>query len=160
GRPTPRLPTSSAPCANQHDPTQPIARPTSGRAAPEEERMEPHPVSERRRTRRHFLLGSVAGLVLLCGCGLSRDRGQPGARRVGLFHVGLDHVPPSLETLYDELRVLGYEEGRDLHLDWRNLPDERAAHDVAHEFVRDGASVIVAFENQTVRAAIAATSEI
>jgi putative ABC transport system substrate-binding protein len=80
--------------------------------------------------------------------------------RIGLFHVGLDHVPPSLENLKKTLLTLGYEEARNLRLDWRNLPDEPAAHKTAGEFVRDGVDLIVAFENHTVRAAKAATSSI
>ncbi len=80
--------------------------------------------------------------------------------RIGLFHVGLDHIPPSLENLKKTLRALGYEEGKNLRLDWRNLPDEPAAHKTAADFVRDGVDLIVAFENHTVRAAKAATSSI
>jgi putative ABC transport system substrate-binding protein len=80
--------------------------------------------------------------------------------RIGLFHVGLDHVPPSLQPLRLELKALGYDEGRNIHLDWRNLPDEAAAREVAKEFVQNRVDLIVAFENQTVRAAKAATSEI
>src|SRR6476660_7342216 len=87
---------------------------------------------------------------------------QPSGKvwRIGLFHVGLDHVPPSLEPLRQELKKLGYEEGRNLQFDWRNLADEDAANMAAKEFVRSGADLIVAFENQTARAAKAATSEI
>jgi putative tryptophan/tyrosine transport system substrate-binding protein len=87
---------------------------------------------------------------------------QPGGKvyRIGVFHVGLDHVPPSLDTLREGLRALGYEEGRNLRLDWRNLPDEEAAHTTAREFTRDRVDLIVAFENQTARAAKAATAEI
>jgi putative tryptophan/tyrosine transport system substrate-binding protein len=80
--------------------------------------------------------------------------------RIGVFHVGLDHVPPSLEPLRQELKKLGYEEGKNFRLDWRNLPDEEAARVMAQEFVRDRVDLIVAYENQTVRAAMAATSEI
>lgn len=80
--------------------------------------------------------------------------------RIGLFHVGLDHVPPSLEQLREGLKALGYEEGKNLRLDWRNLPDEDAARETAREFVRNRVDLIVAFENQTARAAKAATSEI
>jgi putative ABC transport system substrate-binding protein len=80
--------------------------------------------------------------------------------RVGLFHVGLDHVPPSLEPLRQELRKLGYEEGKNIQLDWRNLPDEDAATALAKEWVRNRVDLIVAFENQTARAAQAATSQI
>lgn len=80
--------------------------------------------------------------------------------RVGLSHVGLDHVPPSLEPLRQELKKLGYEEGKNVQLDWRNLPDEDAANAAAREFVRNGVDMIVAFESQTARAAQAATSQI
>jgi len=118
------------------------------------------PVSSRRR----FLVSSlaVAGLGIASGCGLVPPQALPvpSAKRVALFHVGLDHVPPSLDTLYDELRLLQYEEGKTIHLDWRNLADERAAHEVAQEFVKGRVDTIVAFENQTVRAAMAATSSV
>ncbi len=80
--------------------------------------------------------------------------------RIGLFHVGLDHVPPSLDGLREGLKALGYEEGKNIRLDWRNLPDEEAARETAREFVRDRVDLIIAFENQTIRAAKAATSEI
>jgi putative ABC transport system substrate-binding protein len=80
--------------------------------------------------------------------------------RIGLSHVGLDHVPPPLEPLRQELKKLGYEEGKNIQLDWRNLPDEEAARAIAQEFVRNRVDLIVAFESQTVRAAKAATSEI
>src|SRR2546427_5518577 len=79
---------------------------------------------------------------------------------VGLFHVGLDHVPQSLEPLRAGLKALGYEQGKNIYLDWRNLPDEEAARESAMEFVRNRVDLIVAWENQTVRAAKAATAEI
>ncbi len=79
---------------------------------------------------------------------------------LGLFHVGLDHVPQSLETLRAGLKALGYEQGKNIYLDWRNLGDEEAARESAKEFVRNRVDLIVAFENQTVRAARAATTEI
>jgi len=86
---------------------------------------------------------------------------QPGrVWRLGLFHVGLDHVPPALPGLREGLKDLGYVEGKNLRWDFRNLPDEIAAQGTAREFVREKMDVIVAFENQTVRAAKAATSEV
>jgi putative tryptophan/tyrosine transport system substrate-binding protein len=80
--------------------------------------------------------------------------------RIGLFHVGLDHVPPSLPGLREGLMALGYEEGKNIRFDWRNLADEDAARTTAQAFVRDRVDLIVAFENQTVRAAKATTTEI
>ena len=80
--------------------------------------------------------------------------------RIGLFHVGLDHDPPALAPLRESLRRLGYEEGRNIHLDYRNQADEDAARATARAFVRERVDLIVAFENQAVRAAQAATSEI
>ena len=67
--------------------------------------------------------------------------------------MGLDHVPPSLAGLREGLKALGYEEGKNIRMDFRNLPDEAAARATAREFVRDRVDVIVAFESQTVRAA-------
>src|SRR4030095_11035631 len=87
---------------------------------------------------------------------------QPVGRgwRIGLFHVALDHVPPSLDRLREGLAALGYEEGKNIHLDWRNLVDEEAARATAQAFVRERVDLIVAFENQTVRAVTAATTKI
>jgi putative ABC transport system substrate-binding protein len=80
--------------------------------------------------------------------------------RIGLFHVGLDHVPPSFPALREALKGLGYEEGKNIYMDWRNLPDEKAALATAKEFVRQRVDLIVAFEDQTIRAAKAATAEV
>lgn len=80
--------------------------------------------------------------------------------RVGLFHVGLDHVPPSVPALKEALKELGYIEGKNIHLDWRNLPDEDAAVATAKEFARTPVDLIIAFEDQTIRAAKAATKEV
>jgi ABC-type uncharacterized transport system substrate-binding protein len=80
--------------------------------------------------------------------------------RIGLFHVGLDHDPPGLAPMRESLRSLGYEEGRNIHLDYRNQADEEAARSTAQIFVRERVDIMVAFENQAVRAAQAATSEI
>ena len=80
--------------------------------------------------------------------------------RIGLMHVGLDHVPPSLPSLREELRTLGYEDGRNIRLDFRNLADQAAAYTVARQFVGDRVDLIVAFEEQAMRGVKAATSEI
>jgi ABC-type uncharacterized transport system substrate-binding protein len=80
--------------------------------------------------------------------------------RIGLFHVGLDHDPPGLAPLRASLRRLGYEEGRNIHLDYRNQASEDAARATARAFVRERVDLMVAFENQAVRAAQSATSEI
>ena len=55
---------------------------------------------------------------------------------------------------------MGYEEGRNIRLDYRNQADEDAARATARAFVRERVDVLVAFENQAVRAAQTATSEI
>jgi ABC-type uncharacterized transport system substrate-binding protein len=116
----------------------------------------------------------VVGMAAVMARPLAVQAQQAGkVWRIGLFHVGLDHVPPSLDGLRARLSALGYNvgtaavpkvstviEGPKIRLDWRNLPDEDAALETARSFVRDRADVIVAFENQAVRAAQAATSEI
>jgi len=83
-----------------------------------------------------------------------------GVWRVGIFHVGLDHVPPSVPALRAGLKALGYIEGKDLLFDFRNLADEAAARVTAREFVQKRYDVIVPLEEQSVRAAKAATSEV
>ena len=87
---------------------------------------------------------------------------QPAGKvwRLGLFHVGLDHVPPSLDGLRDGLKALGYEEGKNLQLDFRNVADEAAARAAAAaDLARARPDLLVAFENQTLRAAKAARSD-
>ena len=106
---------------------------------------------------RKLVAVSILGLLVFVPPALPA---QPKVWRIGAFHVGLDHVPPSLPTLREGLKALGYEEGKNLRLDWRNLADEDAARETAKEFVRNRVDLIVAFENQSVRAAKAATSEI
>jgi putative ABC transport system substrate-binding protein len=86
---------------------------------------------------------------------------QPAGRayRIGVFHVG-DHIPPGLQTLRDSLEALGYEEGKNIQIDFQNLADEDAATRTARDFVQARVDLIVAFGNPTARAARAATSEI
>jgi putative tryptophan/tyrosine transport system substrate-binding protein len=80
--------------------------------------------------------------------------------RIGLCHVGLDHVPPSLDGLKEGLAKLGYQDGKNVRLDYRNLADEQAARVTTQQFVRDRSDLIVAFESQCVRAAQTATREV
>lgn len=80
--------------------------------------------------------------------------------RLGLFHVGLDHVPTGLGSLREGMKALGYEQGKNIQLDFRNVADEEAARAAAQDFVRQRVDLIVAFEAQAVRAAKAATAEI
>ena len=128
---------------------------------------EPRRIGRGVRSRRAFLQevavpgASMLGLALLAGC-LQLPSAAPPVKvwRLGLFHVGIDHDPPSLEPLRQELKTLGYEEGKNLSLDWRNLPDEATAGVIAQEFVHDRVDLIVAFEDQTVRATRAATTDI
>ena len=107
--------------------------------------------------RRKFLLTAGALLTLPLA---AKAQQAMRLRRIGLIHVGLDHVPASLPTLREGLRALGYEEGRNIRLDFRNLADEAAAHAVAREFVRDRLDLIVAFETQAMRGVKAAASKI
>ncbi len=108
--------------------------------------------------RRTFITGIAGGIL---ATPLAAE-GQQAVKvyRIGLFHIGLDHVPPALYGLREGLKELGYEEGKNLRWDFRNLPDENAAQATAREFVREKVDVIVAFENEAVRAAKAATAGI
>ena len=117
-------------------------------------------LSDRMHTRRTLLRAMLAGVALATPLASLAQQQAPKVWRIGLFHVGLDHVPPSLDGLKEGMKALGYEEGRNIIYDWRNLADEDAARATALAFVRDRVDLIVAFENQTVRAAKAATTEI
>lgn len=78
-------------------------------------------------------------------------------RRVGLMHVGTDHIPPALEPLEVRLKELGWTEGKNIELIFRNLePEEVEAQ--ARVFVLDRVDVIVAFEDQSIDAARKATA--
>lgn len=108
--------------------------------------------------------GKNLAVVIICGGLLFSVPGEAQLPskvwRVGLFHVGLDHVPPSFPALREALKALGYVEGKNIHLDWRNLPNEEAARATAKEFVQARVDLIIAFEDQTIRAAKGATSEV
>jgi ABC-type uncharacterized transport system substrate-binding protein len=99
----------------------------------------------------------------------------PHIARVGLMHVGTDHVPPSLGTLVGRLAELGWLEGSQtelmssltevgrvhsprLELLWRNLEPDQVEQQ-AREFVRQRVDIIVAFEDKSIRAAQAATAQ-
>jgi putative tryptophan/tyrosine transport system substrate-binding protein len=78
-------------------------------------------------------------------------------RRVGLMHVGTDHIPPALEPLEARLAGLGWTDGKNVELVFRNLEPEQAEGQ-AGAFVREGVDVIVSFEDQSIDAAKAATA--
>jgi len=106
------------------------------------------------------IIGSILVLLLLAAPSLADAQAPTRVYRIAAFHVGLDHEPPSLDGLRDGLKALGYEEGKNLRLEFRNLADEAAARAAAVEIARQRPDVIIAFENQTIRAAHAATREI
>lgn len=109
---------------------------------------------------RTFLAALGAAVLLtafLAACNASDDSAaSEPVRRVGLMHVGTDHVPPSLGTLKARLKELGWTEGENIELIWRNL-EPNAAEAQATEFVFEHVDVIVAFEDTSIRAAQRAT---
>jgi putative tryptophan/tyrosine transport system substrate-binding protein len=103
------------------------------------------------------LVVSLLAVSLTAGSNDDSSASQP-VRRVGLMHVGTDHVPPSWPSLKARLEELGWTDGRNVELMWRNLePDEAEAQ--ARVFVRQGVDVIVAFEDKSINAAQEATAE-
>lgn len=124
-------------------------------------------------------LGSVVLATLLAACGSGGDSAAAEPiRRVGLMHVGIDHVPPSLGALITQLdERYGWKvpeakvdrcvknlqkrcdfRGPKIELLWRNLEPQQAEGQ-AKEFVREHVDAIVAFEDQSIRAAQDATSK-
>ena len=109
------------------------------------------------------MIGRAAALILAFGLlaaplALEAQQAEK-VWRIGVFYVG-DHIPPGLQTLRDGLKALGYEAGKNLQLDFRNLADEEAASRTAREFVQSRPDLIVTFGNPTARAVTAVTSEI
>ncbi len=126
---------------------------------------------------RLLLVSVIAFASLLGACSPSFGANPtPGAiPRVGLMHVGTDHLPPSLGTLVGRLADLGWidgshdelvarlvhdghVEGPRIQLIWRNL-EPGAADDQAATFVAEHVDVIVAFEDKSIAAAQAATAK-
>jgi ABC-type uncharacterized transport system substrate-binding protein len=110
---------------------------------------------------RRIRLGAATLLIVpaLTACNGSNgdsSAGQP-VPRIGLMHVGTDHVPPSLNTLKARLKELGWTDGRNVELIWRNLEPD-AAEEQARIFVRQRVDVIVAFEDTSISAAQKATA--
>jgi putative ABC transport system substrate-binding protein len=110
-------------------------------------------------SRRQFMLGSgAASLGLLAGCGrLPWPGSEPPARVYRLGYLG---TQPS-EVFVDGMRDLGYVEGQNLILEYRN-PGGRTDRldELARELVALPVDVIVATGSLPVAAAEAATSSI
>jgi putative ABC transport system substrate-binding protein len=109
---------------------------------------------------RHWL-GAFA--TIFCLCALPHEAAAQKATKVwhvALCHVGLDHEPPGLYTLHKALNDMGYVDGKNLRFDWRNQADAAAATATIRAWVADQVDLIVAFEDQCVSAAEAATSTI
>ena len=107
-----------------------------------------------------WLLGLVASLGLLMMAPAAAAENAAKVWHVALCHVGLDHEPPGLKSLHQELNALGYVDGRNLRFDWRNQPDAAAAAATIKTWIAANVDVIVGFEDQCVRAARSATSRI
>lgn len=100
----------------------------------------------------------ILGLFLFCSA--TTAVADEKMWHVGLCHVGLDHVPPSVPALHQALNEMGYEDGKTLLFDWQNQADEGTAEATMKEWVAADVDLIVTFEDQCVRAARAATTEI
>lgn len=106
--------------------------------------------------RRLFII--MAGAAWLANPAQSQAQRGDKAYRIGLFHVGTDHVPPSLDGLREGLNSRGYDTGtnpasiestlitgRNIRLDWRNVSDESAARKTAQVFVGDRVNVAIRY---------------
>ena len=120
----------------------------------------------------------MAAVLSACSGAESDSEAAGDVPRVGLMHVGTDHVPPSLGSLTTELEEeFGWDlpdlevaqclekkllscdlEGESIELMWRNLEPD-AAGPQAEVFVGQGVDVIVAFEDQSIDAAESATAD-
>jgi putative tryptophan/tyrosine transport system substrate-binding protein len=99
----------------------------------------------------------VAALLTAWSSSSSDSPATEAVRRVGLMHVGTDHVPSSWPSLRARLAELGWADGENIELIWRNLEPDEAAEQ-ARQFVFERVDVIVAFEDQSIDAAREATT--
>jgi putative ABC transport system substrate-binding protein len=108
--------------------------------------------------RKIVLLMVAAALLAAPLAGLAQ---APAAvTRIGLVHVGNDHVPSSYDAMREGMRALGYEEGRNIAYDFRNVPDYAAALEATRSFAREPVAMIIAFDQEAANAAQKATSTI
>jgi putative tryptophan/tyrosine transport system substrate-binding protein len=115
---------------------------------------------------RMLLIGAAVGVVVVSlvavsfvafgGSTADSSAAEP-IRRVGLMHVGIDHIPPALKPLKARLAELGWVQGKNIELIFRNLEPEQAAAQ-ASVFVQERVDVIIAFEDQSIDAAREATA--
>ncbi len=96
-------------------------------------------------------------LLTACAGSNDDDSAAQDIKRVGLMHVGTDHIPPSWPALKARLAELGWTDGSNIELMWRNLEPD-AAEAQAVTFVGQGVDVIVAFEDTSISAAQDATA--
>ena len=114
-------------------------------------------------TRSRAKHGALQILAVLClATPLQTALAQKATKvwHIGLCHVGLDHEPPGLHSLHKTLNDMGYVDGKNLRFDWRNQADAAAAAAIVKQWVAAPVDLIVAFEDQCVSAAKAATSTI
>jgi len=109
-------------------------------------------------TRRNMLRALGAAAFSLSWSSLAQQ--QVKIWRIGLFHIGLDHIPPALDGIKEGLRGLGYQEGKNIAYDFHNLGDQSTARATAQKFVREKVDLIVAFENGPIQVAKDATNSI
>jgi putative tryptophan/tyrosine transport system substrate-binding protein len=139
----------------------------------------PIPSYRRRILSAAALAAAVLAAAVLAGCsGSDDDSGSvQDIPRVGLMHVGTDHIPPSLGALVTQLGTeYGWKvpdrevedcignlrrscdlKGKNIELLWRNLEPD-AADVQAAVFVLQHVDVIVAFEDKSISAAQKATA--
>ena len=107
-----------------------------------------------------LVFGILVFALLVTGCAVSGDDEEAAAgetvRRVGLMHVGIDHVPSSRDALAARLEELGWTERENIELIWRNLKPSQAQAQ-AERFVFADVDLIVAFEDKSIKAAQTAT---
>jgi putative ABC transport system substrate-binding protein len=113
------------------------------------------------RTRRQFVQGSLtlAGLVLLSGCGFSPLSGREAKRiaRVGVLNASFPQAAaPNLKAFREGMRAHGFEEGQDYVLEVRYAEgSDKRLPDLAAELITLPVDVLLA---STLIANIAATS--
>jgi putative tryptophan/tyrosine transport system substrate-binding protein len=109
--------------------------------------------------RRRNLIALVVGAVLVASvAGLAQQLKAP---TIGVLVIGKPDPTGLLQAFREELRKLGYVDGRNIHIEvWSAEGKLERLPELAAELVRDKVDVIGAWMTPTVLAAKGATSEI
>ena len=109
---------------------------------------------------RRAFVGLVAGDLLVVAVDVLAQQPPRGIARVAILSLGTSQARPVFAAFRSRLRELGYEEGRDIALDFHFAHDSEQLALSAQAIAREGANLVLADGSQAARAMHAASRTI